>query len=270
MSRPLYEFIANHPRLVVITGAGCSAPSGIPTYRNAAAEWQRPNPIQHRDFLSSEVDRQRYWIRSFAGWPAVREALPNQAHRCLADLERRGIVQLLVTQNVDQLHHKAEHQRIVELHGRLDQVICLDCGDLSTRQDMQLRLSTLNPGLSEQAVTIAPDGDAEVSTESVKIRIPECRRCGGVLKPNVVFFGGAVPRYIVNTTVESIDSADGVLVVGSSLTVFSAFRFCRHAHRTNKPIAIINRGITRADDLATLKLDGDCQQTFVRLLNTLS
>lgn len=256
----LARFIEAHPRLLAITGAGCSAPSGIPTYRNAEGEWQRSTPIQHHDFLTSELSRKRYWARSFAGWPAVERAEPNRAHRALAALEHAGHLAGLVTQNVDGLHQKAGHRAVTELHGRLDTVICLDCGALSSRAGMQSELKRLNPFLTTDADALTPDGDAVVPEDNIAaIRVPACSRCDGTLKPHVVFYGGAVDKALVSSVYDALAQADGLLVIGSSLMVFSAFRFARRAAETGKPIAIVNRGVTRADALAQLKIDVDCE-----------
>lgn len=240
----------------MITGAGCSAASGIPTYRDAEGIWQRTTPIQHQDFVSSAAARQRYWARSLAGWPAVAAAEPNDIHNSIRELEDRGLCSLLVTQNVDRLHQRAGHQNVIDLHGRLDRVICLDCHHELARSDMQTQLTMLNDGLHSQARRIAPDGDADVADEIINsFQVPPCDHCGGVLKPDVVFYGGSVPKQQVDTIFTEIDKASGVLVVGSSLMVFSSYRFCRHAARQGKPLAIVNAGTTRADDLATLKLN---------------
>lgn len=264
---PLADFIETHPSLLVITGAGCSAPSGIPTYRNADAEWQRTAPIQHQDFLTSEHSRKRYWARSFAGWPAVQRARPNAAHVGLASLERHGRIGQLVTQNVDGLHQKAGHRNVIDLHGRLDTVICLDCAARFPRATLQERLRDMNPFLGPQPLSITPDGDAEVPEADIdRIQLPTCERCDGPLKPDVVFYGGSVEGALVERIYARLERAAAVLVVGSSLMVFSAFRFVRQAAAAGKPIAIVNRGVTRGDALATMKLDTDCEAAF-RALN---
>ena len=282
-----------HSRLAVLTGAGISAASGIPTYRDDRGDWQRSDPIQHRDFLEQAEARQRYWARSMAGWPAVMRARPNRAHQALAELESRGQVAALVTQNVDRLHQRAGHREVVDLHGRLDRVRCLDCGELSTREALQDTLKSLNPGLkpgslagggvvapiSEAAedpgdvtplVTRArPDGDADVPDSLVSgFKTPGCQACGGTLMPDVVFFGGSVPRERVDASMAAIESSDALLVVGSSLMVYSGFRFARHANRLGKPLYIINRGKTRADDLANAKLEADCEEALEFMVTT--
>lgn len=262
----LSDFIEAHHGLLVITGAGCSAPSGIPTYRDDTAEWQRTTPIQHRDFLTSEQSRKRYWARSFAGWPAVAAAQPNVAHRTLAALETSGAVSALVTQNVDGLHQKAGHRMVIDLHGRLDTVVCLDCGATTGRAMFQQRLHQANPFLQPRILSLTPDGDAEVDGDAIaRMTVPHCEHCDGILKPNVVFYGGAVDKTLVERIYDLLEKAGGLLVVGSSLMVFSAFRFVRRAAQVGKPIAIVNRGITRADNLATLKLGIDCETAFAAL-----
>lgn len=268
----LLDFVEAHPRLLVLTGAGCSAGSGIPTYRDHAGSWQRSQPIRHQEFVASTARRQRYWARSYIGWPPVRDALPNPAHRALAGLEARGLVRLLVTQNVDRLHQKAGQRNTVDLHGRLDEVVCLACGHLSPREEVQQQLARLNPHLdaAEARWTLAPDGDADVADPLVeRVTIPACRYCGGVLKPNVVFFGDSVPRDVVSFVYEQLEASDGLLVVGSSLMVFSGYRFCRHAAQQHKPIACINAGRTRADELFTLKIEQDCGETLQTLLDAM-
>jgi NAD-dependent SIR2 family protein deacetylase len=253
----LNAFLAGKSRLTVLTGAGISTASGIPTYRDKAGEWQRSTPIQHQDFLQQPQTRQRYWLRSYSGWPAVSRAQPNEAHRALANLEARGTCRLLVTQNVDRLHQKAGSQQVIDLHGRLDQVICLQCQRREDRDQLQARLKALNPFL-EEAGTMAPDGDADVEENQVPhITVPDCESCAGILKPEVVFFGGNVDRAIVQQIYDELDEADGLLIVGSSLKVFSGYRFCRYAAERGLPIASINPGVTRADPLIQTKIQAE-------------
>jgi len=254
----LLEFLDRYPRVVALTGAGISAASGIPTYRNDRGEWQRSDPIQHRDFIEQGSARRRYWARSMAGWAYVERSRPNESHTALAALESAGYIDLLATQNVDRLHQRAGHRRVIDLHGRLDRVKCLDCGADIERAALQAELEGLNPGWRDTIAEIRPDGDAEVEDAVVAdMTVPECRACGGTLMPDVVFFGGTVPRTRVDAISTALAGADALLVVGSSLMVFSGFRFCRQAHSQGKPLAIINRGQTRADELATLKLEAD-------------
>jgi NAD-dependent SIR2 family protein deacetylase len=262
----LRQFITQHRRLLVITGAGCSVESGIPTYRNHSGQWLRNQPIQHTDFINQASARKRYWARSLAGWPAVHMARPNDAHRALAAMEARQQIPLLVTQNVDRLHQKAGQKHVIDLHGRLDQVICLDCHQVSEREVMQQRLLLLNALTPPEALALAPDGDADVDEQLIRdLLVPDCERCNGILKPNVVFFGGAVSKLIVEAITSQLDQVDGLLIVGSSLSVFSGFRFCRLAHRNSVPIAAINQGKTRADDLFSVKLEADCSAALAEL-----
>lgn len=262
------DFIQAHPRLLVLTGAGCSVSSGIPAYRDDRGSWQRSDPIKHQEFISCPASRKRYWARSYVGWPPVKNALPNAAHRSLASLESLGLIELLVTQNVDRLHQKAGQRNVVDLHGRLDEVVCLACRHVSHRDEIQQQLEALNPhlGAVTPAGSLAPDGDADVADSLVeKVRVPQCRYCGGLLKPNVVFFGDSVDRSLVEFIFERLENSDGLLVVGSSLMVFSGYRFCRHAVQHNKPIACINAGQTRADDLFALKVEQDCGVVLEKL-----
>ena len=263
-------FVTAHPGLFVITGAGISRASGIPAYRDAAGIWQSSSPIQHEEFMRDAAIRQRYWTRSFHGWPIVAKARPNQSHRALAHLEQKGYIQMLVTQNIDRLHQKADHKRVIDLHGRLDQVLCMDCGALYSRVEIQRWLSMNNPHLQETAVESAPDGDARVQDEAAHmLRIPSCQRCGGMLKPNVVFYGGSVRTQMVNELSRKLEQADAVLAIGSSLMVYSSFRFCIQARQQNIPILCINQGLTRADSMLALKLRGDCAEILTRLVELL-
>ena len=225
----LQDFLADKRNLVVLSGAGISVVSGIPTYRDKAGNWKRSNPIQHQDFMSRKSARQRYWLRSYSGWPAVASAVPSPSHRAIAELERRKIVKLVVTQNVDRLHQHAGSRKVIDLHGRLDEVICMCCQKVIPRHDLQSKLTLLNPSFSQQG-EIAPDGDAEVAEGSVPfVAVPPCENCGGILKPNVVFFGDNVNKSIVQRVYDGIDDSDGMLIVGTSLKVFSGYRFCRYA-----------------------------------------
>ena len=271
MSLTLEQLIRRHPRWVVLSGAGLSAASGIPTYRDDSGQWQRSDPIQHAEFVKDPAQRRRYWARSMAGWRWVGRARPTAAHKALAGLEQQGHVAQLVTQNVDRLHQRAGHRQVIDLHGRLDRVRCLHCGDFTDRADLQSVLRTLNPDFETTLAEPQPDGDAAVVDTLVEaFRVPSCDVCAGVLMPDVVFFGGTVPRERVEAVSQAIDAADGLLAVGSSLMVWSGFRFCRQAVADGKPLVIINQGVTRADDLATLKLEADCQQMLPALLSSLA
>ena len=251
----LQRFILTRNNMLVITGAGISTASGIGDYRNQAGQWKRPKPVTHQDFMGHLSWRQRYWARSQLGYPSFLQAAPNRAHRALARLECQGQLCGLVTQNVDRLHQQAGHQEVVDLHGRLDQVICMDCGVIVPRRDVQAWLEERNPHLQNQSFEPAPDGDADMEMDFSSVEVPHCSACGGILKPHVVFYGDSVERSIVNVINSKVEDADGVLVVGSSLMVFSSYRFIRHAHASGVPVAALNQGVTRADDMFTLKVE---------------
>ena len=269
----LHALIAASRRLVVLTGAGCSTESGIPDYRSPGGAWTRHKPIQYSAFVRSAEVRRFYWARSFRGWPRFASAQPNDAHRALAALEAAGKVHQLITQNVDDLHQEAGSRAVLQLHGRNRVVICLGCGAEHARETIQARLQTLNAGwlaaaswerLRGDEADFAPDGDAGVARELVDgFEVPACDRCGdGVLKPAVVFFGESVPREKVDYAMRRVDEADALLVVGSSLTVWSGYRFARRAAERAIPLAIVNIGPTRADDLATVKVEETCGQVL--------
>jgi NAD-dependent SIR2 family protein deacetylase len=260
------RIVADAQRLVVLTGAGCSTPSGIGDYRDAQGAWKRPQPVQHGDFVRSLHWRQRYWARSMVGYPAFRTAEPNPAHDILADWERGGRVQGLITQNVDRLHQRAGHRRVIDLHGRLDQAVCLSCGRLSSRDEWQLWLEQHNPRFVGAAYAAAPDGDADLEAMDLDdVVVPECLSCGGVVKPNVVFYGASVARGVVDEAFSWVDRADAMLVVGSSLMVFSSYRFARRAAEQGVPIAAVNIGKTRADDVLAAKAEVDCVTALTAL-----
>lgn len=253
-------FIKQHPRLVVLTGAGLSAASGIPTYRDASGKWLRREPIQHRQFIELNSERQRYWARSLLGWMLVSEARPNKAHKTLAEWEQLGRIELLISQNVDGLHRMAGSNNVLELHGRLDRVQCLNCYRFSHRSDIQQQLIELNlrlwQAVQSSSIDAGPDGDANVDDWDMStVHCPTCPYCKQQsLKPDVVFFGGTVPKGRVDHCKSAIARADALLVIGSSLQVFSGYRFCKLAHEQGKAIAAINIGETRADPLLTTKL----------------
>jgi NAD-dependent SIR2 family protein deacetylase len=268
----LTAFIERSHRLVVLTGAGCSTESGIPDYRSPGGAWTRHKPIYYSAFVRSAEVRRFYWARSFRGWPRFDGARPNAAHRALAELESRGRVHQLITQNVDDLHQEAGSRAVLQLHGRNRVVVCLECRGEIPRAEMQERLAELNAQWLERApwdrlhadeAEFAPDGDADVAASVVGgFRVPECHRCGGVLKPAVVFFGESVPREKVAYAMNCVDEADALLVVGSSLTVWSGFRFVRRGADRGLPIAIVNIGPTRGDELATIKIEANCGEVL--------
>ncbi|MBN7798418.1 NAD-dependent protein deacetylase [Parahaliea mediterranea] len=269
-SARLLDFIARYPRLVVLTGAGVSAGSGIPTYRDREGNWQHSAPITHQAFVGSDSARRRYWTRSLAGWPAVRDARPNGAHLALAAMERAGVVELVITQNVDRLHQRAGSRKVIDLHGRLDRVRCLDCEGLQSREDIQRHFA--HGGVHPQPAPAAPrpDGDADITEPAADLQPPRCPACRGMVMPDVVFFGGAVPRDTVACCKAAIDTADALLVVGSSLQVYSGFRFCRYARDTGKPLALLNPGASRADPMAALKLAANCAPVLAAVANHLT
>ena len=255
----LVEFIERYSNLFVLTGAGCSTDSGIPDYRDAAGEWKRQQPITYQRFVADEWARKRYWARSLVGFQRLQHARPNDAHRSLADLEHRGRVTQLVTQNVDGLHQAAGSQNVIDLHGRIDTVRCLGCGRRGSRHALQLELEQRNPDFAALDAGKAPDGDADLEHMAFgTFDVPPCARCGGLLKPDVVFFGEGVPPDRVQRAMDAIDLSDAMLVVGSSLMVYSGFRFVKAMADAGKPIAAINLGRTRADELLTLKIADRC------------
>jgi len=261
------RFLDDHHRLVVLTGAGCSTDSGIPAYRDEDGAWRQRRPVQYQDFVADPAWRRRYWARSLRGYPLMAGARPNAAHAWLSALEQDGRLELLVTQNVDGLHQRAGNGEVIDLHGSIHRVICLACGEASERARMQERLLAANPGFSAEAPAVPrPDGDAELEdAELDAFEVPPCERCGGVLKPDVVFFGEAVPKARVARTFAALERADALLVMGSSLMVFSGFRFCREAARIGRPMASVTRGRTRADDLLDLRLRVGCVELCERL-----
>jgi NAD-dependent SIR2 family protein deacetylase len=255
----LSAFIQRHRRLVVLTGAGCSAPSGIPDYRDRDGGWKHSKPMTLAEFIGSATARRRYWAGSLRGWPRVRDARPNPAHDALARLERRGRIARLVTQNVDGLHQAAGSQNVIDLHGRIDTVRCLGCNQRTSRQRLQLELERRNPAFAALDAVEAPDGDADLEDVAFEtFDVPACDACGGLLKPDVVFFGEGVPTARVHHAMDAIDRSDAMLVVGSSLMVYSGYRFVRAMADAGKPIAAISLGRTRADDLLTLKVTDRC------------
>ena len=264
----LAEFIERHPRLFVLTGAGCSTDSGIPDYRDTDGEWKRHPPITFQLFVGNERARKRYWARSLVGFRRMRHARPNEAHHSLGSLERRGRIVQLITQNVDGLHQAAGSQNVIDLHGRIDTVRCLVCDRRSSREQLQLDLERRNPGFAALDAVEAPDGDADLDNVAFEtFDVPACDACGGLLKPDVVFFGEGVPGERVRRAMAAIESSDAMLVVGSSLMVYSGYRFATAAADAGKPIAAINLGRTRADEILTLKVSARCANAL-RLLTS--
>lgn len=264
----LVEFVDTH-RPAILTGAGISVDSGIPDYRGPQARRPR-SPVQYRPFVESAQVRQRYWARAMVGWPHFSRTVPNPAHEALAELQARGLLKGLITQNVDRLHHRAGSRSVVELHGALAEVKCLECASLYCRDRVQSALEDLNPGFGASA-EVAPDGDSELDGPAIaRFRVAPCPECGGRLKPNVVFFGENVPRPVVDRAWQTWEEAEALLVLGSSLTVFSGFRFVKKAAALGKPVAIVNLGPTRGDTLAQVKVDGELGQVLPALSQALA
>ena len=260
---PLIEFIDRHPKLFVLTGAGCSTGSGIPDYRDADGEWKRGRPVMLQAFLADEHTRQRYWARSLVGWRRMSAARPNDAHCSLANLEVQGRISQLVTQNVDGLHQAAGSRNVIDLHGRIDVVRCMSCDQRLPRAHVQAELIQRNPAFAALDALDAPDGDADLEGVAFSaFDVPACEACGGLLKPDVVFFGESVPAERVRRAMAAMDDADAMLIVGSSLMVYSGFRFAKAMAQAGKPIAAVNLGRTRADDLLTLKVTDRCAEAL--------
>ena len=259
-------------RLCVITGAGISTDSGIPDYRGPDSPPR--NPMTYQQFTGDPDFRRHYWARNHLGWRHMDAARPNTGHRALAGLERAGAVSAVITQNVDLLHTKAGSRRVIDLHGTYAQVRCLTCGTLISRATLADRLERANPGFAEtvaaaQGVEIAPDADA-VITSTEHFRTVDCETCGGLLKPDIVYFGESVPKPRVAAAYDVVDEAEALLVAGSSLTVMSGLRFVRHAAKRGIPIVIVNRGTTRGDEFATLTLHAGCSEALTALLDASS
>lgn len=248
--------LLRHRSVAVLSGAGVSTESGIPDYRGPETRKNDHSPIRYREFVTDPEARRHYWARSTVGWPTFDAAAPNDGHRALARLEADGAVAGIITQNVDRLHQDAGSERVVELHGALADVVCLDCGAHTSRYALQDRLLARNPDWSPDADGPAPDGDARLPRSVTRsFRVPDCRACGGVLKPDVVFFGENTAPGPVERAWALLDDADALLVVGSSLTVYSGYRFVRGAARAEQPVAIVNLGETRGTPLAQVHVD---------------
>jgi NAD-dependent SIR2 family protein deacetylase len=257
-------------RVAVLSGAGVSTESGIPDYRGPETKEKDHTPIQYDDFLADAETRRHYWARSAVGWPSFDAATPNDGHRALARLEADGRVAGIITQNVDRLHQSAGSTRVVELHGALAEVECLDCDRITSRRRLQARINRLNPEWSERAADHTPDGDADLPRSVTQdFRVPDCAACGGVLKPNVVFFGENTAPAPVAAAWALLRDADALLVVGSSLTVYSGFRFVRGAVDADQPVGIVNLGDTRGTPLADVHVDGQTGRVLPRLADVL-
>lgn len=259
----LRRWISERRRIFVLTGAGCSTASGIPDYRDGNGAWKRSPPVTWQAFTGDPAVYRRYWARSSVGWPRFMQAQPNGAHAALARLEAAGHLAILVTQNVDGLHQRAGSREVIDLHGRLDNVTCLGCGAHLPRSAVQAVIMQRNAGWHAGMSDVAPDGDAEIDEAAIAAFFPpRCEACNGLLKPDVVFFGENVPRDRFVHAQHALDGSDAMLVVGSSLMVYSGFRFARMAVEAGLPLAILNRGRTRGDALATLKIEADASETL--------
>lgn len=259
-------------RLTVLTGAGLSTDSGIPDYRGPDSPPR--TPMTYQQFVGDPAFRRHYWARNHVGWAHVHRTRPNAGHRALVAMEASGVVVGVITQNVDLLHEDAGARNVIDLHGRYDRVVCLSCGNVISRAELATRLDALNPGFVESVgdvadIEIAPDADAVIEA-TAHFTVADCERCGGVLKPEIVYFGENVPRERVERAYAMVDAADALLVAGSSLTVMSGLRFVRHAASAAMPVVIVNRGATRGDALATVKLDAGTSETLTALARALT
>lgn len=245
-------------RITALTGAGISTESGIPDYRGPNGSLRTQKPMLFAEFRGSERSRRRYWARSSIGWRFIDERAPNAAHYALATLEQAGVVTQLITQNVDRLHQRAGSRAVIELHGGLDRVVCMRCGTVHARMVVQRWIEAANPGWRRRAAAFAPDGDAVLDQRvEASFVVPPCPVCAGPIKPDVVFFGESVPKERVAASFAAVEAGDALVVFGSSLTVYSGFRFADHAVKQGRLLAIVNRGPTRADPLAAIKVEAD-------------
>ncbi|MGV8898005.1 MAG: NAD-dependent protein deacetylase [Burkholderiaceae bacterium] len=259
-AQELAAFLAPFPKVLVLSGAGISTASGIPDYRDQNGVRRGKVPVQGPEFRSIEAVRKRYWARSMVGWPTLAQASPNAGHRAIADLEAAGKISTVLTQNVDSLHQQAGSSNVIELHGNIHRVVCLDCKAQFSRLAIQSQLEQANPDLTGTVGVALPDGDAQFELDALaQFHVPHCVQCGGMLQPDVVFFGDGVPRACTVAAEKALVQADALLVVGSTLIVFSGYRLCRMAAEAGKPIAAINRGMTRADPLFSLKLEASSE-----------
>lgn len=266
----LAAFLERYSKYLLLTGAGMSTASGIPDYRDKDGVRRGRAPVQGPDFRRSDAVRKRYWARSMVGWPVLANARPNAGHRAIAELEASGRLTSIVTQNVDGLHQRAGSAEVVELHGNIHSVVCLECGVRFPRGFIQSLLEEANPHLAGAMAVPAPDGDAQLEPDCLaEFCIPHCVHCAGMLKPDVVFFGDGVPRSRTEEAEQKLQDADALLVVGSSLMVFSAYRLCRMAAESGKPIAAVNLGKTRADQLLSLKIEERADQLLPWLVSML-
>jgi NAD-dependent SIR2 family protein deacetylase len=267
----LADALSEHRRIFVLTGAGCSTDSGIPAYRGADGEWRRQQPVQFQAFMGDARVRARYWARSLLGWRSISLARPNDAHLALATLERSGLIGLLVTQNVDGLHQAAGSRQVTDLHGRLDRVVCMACRMIVPRTAWQHLLQTRNASWESLDAPVAPDGDADLEgLDPEAFDVPACAGCGGVVKPDVVFFGESIPPWRHTQASAALATSDAMLIVGSSLMVHSGYRYAVAAARAGKPVYAVNLGRTRADHLLTMKASAPAGVTLSIVADNLS
>lgn len=264
----LRSWMERHRRVFVLTGAGCSTASGIPDYRDEHGQWKRRPPVMFLDFTTKPHVYRRYWARAYAGWPRFSAAAPGLAHQALTALEHTGRLTRIVTQNVDGLHQRAGSRAVIDLHGRLDVVLCLGCRERVSRAALQEAMAAANPAWSARMAP-APDGDADIDAEAeASFTPPACHRCGGLVKPDVVFFGENVPAPTYEAARDALDASDALLVVGSSLMVYSGYRFLTQARQAGLPVAIVNRGRTRGEAEADLKVWGDAGHVLSTLVES--
>jgi NAD-dependent SIR2 family protein deacetylase len=256
--------------VLVLSGAGLSTESGIPDYRGPTGLARRATPMTYQTFTASRDARRRYWARSHLGWRHIGQAVPNLCHHAVAELGRRRLLAGVITQNVDGLHQAAGAADVTELHGSLHRVICLSCGQRTERTDLHRRLAAANPGWDAGPALINPDGDAVLTDDATEsFRVVDCASCDGVLKPDVVFFGENVPRPRVQACYAMVEQASSLVVLGSSLTVMSGFRYVRHAAKVPVPVVIVNQGATRGDAYAAATLDAPLGRVLTDLVGAL-
>ena len=271
MASTTIQHLTDRRPWLVLTGAGISAASGVPTYRDDQGIWQRKPPVTHQEFMTSHKARQRFWLRNMVGWKFISQAQPNSAHNSLVALERAEAVSGIITQNVDGLHQRAGSCDTFDLHGRVDTIVCMNCGAKIARSALQPWMEAHNPSPAAYSASAAPDGDADIDTlDYSSMQVPSCEICGGVLKPDAVFFGDTIPKLRLADCQRKLENAGGLVVIGSSLSTYSGYRFCLWASHANKPIVIINQGVTRGDPLATAKITDNCASVLDLWLNSLS
>ena len=270
----LKGFINSHSNMCILTGAGVSTESGIPDYRSEGVGlYARSNrrPVLYKDFCNSAEIRRRYWARNYIGWPRFSSVKANSVHEILKKLEDHNKIRCIVTQNVDNLHTKAGSKKVIELHGTAFKVMCLSCNERICRYQLQEILDRMNPNMTGTSEMIRPDGDVDILQEQVeRFKIPSCENCGGVLKPDMIFFGDNVPRQIVESVRYNVEQSDSLLILGTTLTTFSGYRIALQASHAKKPIAIVNIGKTRADYLAEIKVEGRCGDILSRIYSMIN